>query len=283
MLICANNEKGNMKELLNISTAEIELLLPDLIKLMNKAGEAILNIYKWDITVTTKTDNTPVTQADILSSQIISKGLKTLTPGIIIISEEEVLLPYSLRKTHKYLWLLDPLDGTKEFINRNDEFSVCLALIENGRPIFGIIYVPVTHEYYYGLKGKGSFKINAIGESIKLPVNDLNHSDVVNVVISKSHRSLQDDEYIDKLKKSEKKVETIAIGSALKFGRLAEGIADVYPKFGTTMEWDIAAGQIILEECGGNICTTDGSEPLIYNKMDLHNPFFIAKGASFVI
>lgn len=262
------------------SLEEMKSWLPELFSIMRRAGAAVMEVYAGNFTTTTKTDNSPVTQADIKSHEIISEELGKLTPDLLIISEEATELPFVKRKEQKYIWLVDPLDGTKEFVNRNDEFAICLALIESGIPILGVIYIPVTEVFYYALRDFGAFRLKPGGNIELLPLAKPKSREYVNILTSRSHCSEQDELFIRKFQERAKSAKTQAVGSALKFGLIAEGNADVYPKFGYTSEWDTAAGQVILEESGGKLVTAFGNEPLVYNKENLQNPFFIAWGSA---
>jgi 3'(2'), 5'-bisphosphate nucleotidase len=247
------------------------------------AGEEILEVYKQEFTVDFKEDKSPLTLADRRAHEIISKTLKIT--GLPLLSEEGRHTSYDIRKDWEYFWLVDPLDGTKEFIRRNGEFTVNIALIFNGKPVMGIIFVPVTRVLYFAYLAGGAFKtvvprgnyfIDQILEqasvlpSSKLPAK-------LTVVASRSHMSPETLDYVEGLKKTSAEVEFISIGSSLKLCLVAEGKAHIYPRFGPTMEWDTAAGQAIVEISGGIMITTDAEEPVRYNKPDLLNPWFIAK------
>lgn len=256
-----------------------------------KAGDEILKIYDTDFFVQTKSDNTPVTLADKGASDSI---IKTLTStNIPIISEEEDVLDYEIRKGWTHVWLVDPLDGTKEFVKRNGEFTVNIALVENKQPVIGVIYSPVSKEIYFASKNNGSFKIsqhNVITEinkkekelienlillGKKLPVQKLPKK--YTVVASRSHLSKELNQYIDKLKNVYGDVDTINVGSSIKQCWVAEGKAHEYLRLGTTMEWDTAAGQCILEQAGCQLIDLETNLPMLYNKENLKNNFFIAK------
>jgi 3'(2'), 5'-bisphosphate nucleotidase len=258
-----------------------------------KAGDEILKIYDTDFFVHTKSDNTPVTLADKGASDSI---IETLSPADIpIISEEEDVLDHEIRKTWSHVWLVDPLDGTKEFVKRNGEFTVNIALIENTKPVIGVIYSPVSKEIYFGCRNNGSFKIlqhdvvaeinkkepllidNLILLAKKLPLQQLPKN--YTVVASRSHLSKELNQHIDKLKNLYGNVETINVGSSIKQCWVAEGKAHEYLRLGTTMEWDTAAGQCILEQAGCGLIDLDTNLPMRYNKENLKNSFFIAKQA----
>lgn len=251
-----------------------------------KAGEEILKIYDTDFYVETKSDNTPVTAADKASGKTIEKILGA--SGIPVISEEETLADYNSRKHWPQVWIVDPLDGTKEFVKRNGEFAVNIALAEHGKPVIGIIYAPVLKELYFSAISIGSFKLNAVTASsfddttifdlaIKLPSQKLPKN--YTVVASRSHLSREINDRLATLKNLYGTVDVVNIGSSIKQCWVADGRAHEYPRYGTTMEWDTAAGQCILEQIGGSIINVSTNEPLVYNKADMHNDYFIAKAA----
>ena len=259
---------------------EVENKRKGIFKIIKKAGKEILRVYKSDdFLVEIKSDETPLTIADKKSNQIILNGLKELFPEIPILSEESKKIPYGKRKSWKYLWLVDPLDGTKEFIKKNGEFSINLALIKEHKSVFGLLYFPVSGLLYYAIKGKGVFKIDVNGKISKLPIVRTNKNDkkgLIRVTYSRSHCNQDTKDYIEKIKGYYQNVQLISVGSALKLAWLAEGKADIYPRLAPTMEWDIAAGQIILEESGGRLLEFYKKTPLIYNKEKLQNRWFIA-------
>ncbi len=245
-----------------------------IIKVAYDAGNAILDIYEQDFDVVEKEDNSPLTLADKASNNVIISALKRLYPNIPFISEEEKATAYDERKSWEYFWLIDPLDGTKEFIKKNGEFTVNIALVRNKVSVLGVIYVPVTDEIYFAIEGQGAFKVDSGGGKSKLQVKG--HSkESLKIVASRSHLSKEVEEYIEEKRNHYDKVDCVSAGSSLKFCLVAEGIADVYPRLGPTMEWDTAAGQIIVEEAGGMVL--DNGEKLQYNKEVLRNPFFIVK------
>jgi 3'(2'), 5'-bisphosphate nucleotidase len=248
------------------------------------AGSAeILEVYKKDFDVEFKEDKSPLTLADRNAHQAISTILEKT--GLPVLSEEGKNIPYETRKGWKRFWLVDPLDGTKEFVKRNDEFTVNIALIDDNRPVMGVILVPVTGLLYFATQAAGAFKTivtgsgeNNLGELIgkaeHLPVKS--KVQTYTVVGSRSHLSPETRAYIDKLSETEPDLDFVSIGSSLKLCLVAEGMAHIYPRFGPTMEWDTAAGQAILEISGGRVLIADSSEPVHYNKPDLLNPYFIA-------
>ena len=249
-------------------------LKEEVIKIILEANEAIMKIYlNSEYNIQIKEDNTPVTEADLLAHKIITKGLKKLTPEIKIVSEEDKnSLAFDLKDNKNLYWLLDPLDGTKEFIKRTGEFTCNIALIKNSRPFYGFVSIPTSGHVFHGGKNLGSYKrLNKFKEyAIKcsIPQNPLR------VIMSKSHVNKDTLNYINELKIE---YETVQAGSSLKFIKIAEGEADLYPRLGLTSEWDTAAAHSILEGAGGAVLQLNG-DPVIYNKEDILNPFFIAKG-----
>ena len=240
--------------------------------ILKKAGDKIIEIYnsdKFDV-VDFKHDDSPLTLADIASNNEIVKGLKE-NFDFPIISEELENATYEFRKDFEKFWCVDPLDGTKEFINRNGEFTVNIALIVNESPVFGGIYVPVKDVYYFGVKGEGAFKKEGKGELKKLRVNQ-NSGDWI-AVGSKSHANLAEKEFYEKIGVKE----SFSVGSSLKFCMVAEGIADLYYRSGPTMEWDIAAGHAIVRAAGGEVFKdVNCKEVFTYNKQNLLNGPFLA-------
>jgi 3'(2'), 5'-bisphosphate nucleotidase len=243
-----------------------------------------MDVYSKPFEVEYKEDNSPLTLADKISNDIISSGVKR-TEYSLILSEEMAEVPYEERKKWKNFWLVDPLDGTKEFVKRNGEFTVNIALISNGVPVLGLIYLPVIQTLYYAIKGKGAYRIQEAGKFIyqtieqlqktaeKLPLS--NNKRDYTIIASRSHLSPETEEFINKEEKKHGKVNTISAGSSIKFCLVAEGRADVYPRFAPTMEWDTAAGQVITEEVGKMVLNMETNKPLVYNKKNLVNPFFL--------
>jgi 3'(2'), 5'-bisphosphate nucleotidase len=241
------------------------------------AGQEILEVYEDEskFQITQKADESPLTIADQRANNVICKKLEELTPEIPIISEENKEIPFSERKNFTYAWLVDPLDGTKEFIKRNGEFTVNIALIRKGQIVFGVVYIPVTDEIFWALKEHGAYysKNGQDSQSLQAPSFDIS-DEGLNVVCSRSHLNDDTADFIAKLNKPNK----VSKGSSLKFLILAQGGAHVYPRLAPTMEWDTGAAQIILEESGGKVINVETDEPLDYNKESLRNPFFIAYG-----
>ncbi len=239
--------------------------------LTEEAGKAILEVYGTEFSVKEKEDRSPLTLADSRSHLIISKGLQSRYPDIPVLSEEGKEAPYSVRKDWGRFWLVDPLDGTKEFIKRNGEFTINIALIEGRLPIFGAIYIPVKDVLYLAARGAGCWEISSRGKR-SLKVSPPSAGIPIRVVSSRSHASAKIDSILDLLPEHE----LLSRGSALKFCSIAAGEADFYPRFGPTWEWDTAAGQAIVTEAGGSMINFAG-EPFAYNKPDLLNgPFLVA-------
>jgi len=269
-------------------------VIPQLIRISHEAGTAILEVYNSDFAVGQKDDRSPLTLADMRAHEIIADGLAGSQDWPIpLLSEEGRNIAYDERKTWDMFWLVDPLDGTKEFVKRNGEFTVNIALIRNGQPILGVIYMPVSNTFYFAAEGLGAYRLDgsdAISSgsleaillaSIKLPQTphapiDASSHPRVTVIGSRSHMSPETEQFINDLKAEYQEVDFLAAGSSLKFCLVAEGRVDVYPRFGPTMEWDTAAGQAIVEQAGGRVLRADSQEPLAYNKENLLNPSFIA-------
>ncbi|MBA3646956.1 MAG: 3'(2'),5'-bisphosphate nucleotidase CysQ [Chitinophagales bacterium] len=242
------------------------------------AGKEIMTIYAGEFSVELKGDNSPLTIADQKSNGIIVSSLKKEYPDIPIISEETRLIPFEERSKWNTFWLVDPLDGTKEFIKKNGEFTVNIALMSEGQPILGVVYAPAKNRMWYGIKGEGSFVLNADGSKSALEKgSSWRNLKKVNVVASRSHLSDETLEFVEDLKKEGKEVDFVSSGSSLKFCLVAEGRADVYPRFGPTMEWDTAAGQAVIELAGGRVLNWQTKQRLEYNKENLLNPFFIVE------
>ncbi len=256
-------------ETLSVGDAENQIF-----SILRNAGDAIMRHYhtisKTDINY--KSDNSPVTAADLDSNSIVKEGLLRLFPDIPVISEEDDLPPYQVRKTFQYNWILDPLDGTKEFLAKTGEFCINLALIHHRKPVAGYIYLPAKEKLYYAYAGKGSYEWTPEG-SVKLNCSKFGLQDVgLKVVVSRSHMDPLTRFEIERLRQPQK----IALGSALKFISIASGEADYYPRMIHIMEWDTAAGQILIEEAGGKLEDALTGKPLEYNKQSLINPYFIA-------
>lgn len=249
-------------------------LIEPIVALAVDAGDAILEVYATDFDVQSKSDESPLTQADLASNKRIIAGLAELTPDIPIISEEVGLPPFEVRSEWRRYWLIDPLDGTKEFVNRNGEFTVNIALIDNKRPVLGVVHVPVHKKTYVGCEGHGAELRDGDKSPQAIHVAD-GSSDPVRVVGSRSHRGASLDAYLQELGNHD----MVPMGSSLKFCVVAEGDADIYPRLGLTSEWDTAAAQAVVEQAGGKVLTWDGKSLLYNDKPDILNPFFIVIGA----
>ena len=245
-------------------------LIISTIEIAKEAGEAISQIYNSDFDYQIKKDLSPITAADRLSHKIITERLKILTPQIPILSEENCDIPFKVRAQWTDYWLVDPLDGTKEFINNNGEFTVNIALIKNNTPILGIIHIPITHETYWGSINKGSFYLNENDDVVSISVSN-NHQNPIRIVASRSHPSEMLNDLLDKIID----YEIIKIGSSIKFCHIASGQADCYPRFGPTSEWDTAAGEAIVRYAGGHMVTLNGNLMNYNAKEDYLNPNFI--------
>lgn len=236
------------------------------------AGARILEIYQRGFEVAHKADGSPLTQADRAAHDLICARLCALTPDIPILSEESTDVPAAVRAAWRRLWLVDPLDGTKEFINRNGEFTVNIALVEDGHPVLGVVHVPVTGVSYLACRGLGAFKET---RGARQPIRARAYrGGRATVVASRSHASPETEAFLKSLGESE----VVSMGSALKLCLVADGTADVYPRLGPTMEWDTAAAQCVVEAAGGRV-TDSERRPLRYNKTSLLNPWFLASGA----
>ena len=237
------------------------------------AASQILEIYESDFAIKHKDDKSPLTAADMASHNTICNKLKSLTPGIPVLSEESASLAFEIRRKWQYYWLVDPLDGTREFIKRNGEFTVNIALIEEHLPVLGIVHVPVTGITYFASKENGAYKQLNNGQPQRIQTRSTNPEHIT-VAGSRSHGSERQQAFFEKLGN----IEIFAIGSSLKFCMVAEGIVDIYPRFGPTSEWDTAAAQCIVEEAGGTV-TDETLYRLRYNtKESLLNPNFLVIG-----
>ncbi|EQD72101.1 sulfite synthesis pathway protein [mine drainage metagenome] len=248
-------------------------LYPQVLQLARLAGERILSIYKMDFAIEQKADRSPLTLADLEAHRILKEGLAKLPPGWPVLSEEGTEIPWSERRTWTCYWLIDPLDGTREFVKRNGEFTVNVALIENGEPIFGVVHAPALEESYFGLLGVGAFfsrhenpwrRLHCVSAGRALP----------RVLASRSHGDARLEHFLAQLGPHER----LGLGSSLKFAHIASGEADVYVRLGPTCEWDTAAGQCVLEAAGGAVTSLDFNRLQYNQKPSLHNPFFVAFG-----
>jgi 3'(2'), 5'-bisphosphate nucleotidase len=247
-------------------------LLPRVVQLAREAGEAILKVYgEVDPAVEYKRDNSPLTQADLASHHVIAAGLGSITPDWPVLSEESRQIPFEQRRDWLRFWMVDPLDGTKEFLRRNGEFTVNIALIESGVPILGVVYAPALGKLYYAARGCGAWSQEG-GNA--LPIRAAKAANgVLRVVVSRSHGS--GEENLDHFTGKAERCEFVPMGSSLKFCLVAEGLADLYPRTGPTMEWDTAAAHCVLEQAGGSMSGL-GGERFVYNKPSLLNPGFVA-------
>lgn len=245
------------------------------------AGKAILDVYNSDnFEIQQKSDNSPLTLADRKAHLEIVKALSDT--NIPILSEEGKNIPYEERKQWDRFWLVDPLDGTKEFIKRNGEFTVNIALIEGKRPVMGVVYVPVTDVLYYGSVGNGAFRVDNASKiedwhSHAQQLPQQSKQDTYRVVASRSHMNDDTKEFIGRLEAEHPVIEIVSKGSSLKLCLIAEGKADIYPRFGPTSEWDTGAGHALILASGGRVVLAeDTSTDLVYNKENILNPYFIA-------
>jgi 3'(2'), 5'-bisphosphate nucleotidase len=247
-------------------------LLPHVTALAREAGDAIMTIYDGErLVFDYKQDKSPLTQADIASHDIVLAGLARLSPDWPVLSEESAQIPFDQRSAWGHFWMVDPLDGTKEFLNRNGEFTVNIALIEGNTPNLGVVYAPAIDKMYFAARGVGAFKVDhQVTSQIRAIRRD---NGTTRIMVSRSH-----EESLDRFTRNLSQCEFIAMGSSLKFCLVAECAAHLYPRMGPTMEWDTAAGHCILEVAGGSITDMDGM-PLTYNKPRLLNPGFLAKAS----
>jgi 3'(2'), 5'-bisphosphate nucleotidase len=284
---------------MNGNTVDLKTYILRSIQAAIAAGNAVNEVYhSEDFGVEYKPDQSPLTLADQKSHDIIVNGLREF--DIPILSEEGKDTPYAQRKDWKRFWVVDPLDGTKEFIKRNGEFTVNIALVENSRPVLGTIFVPDSNTLYFAGRNFGAYKLQdgpfaelpetrveskeetqtlldqIIGQSSRLPIENQQRPSLT-IVGSRSHKTAELEAYVGEKRKTHGEVEFISAGSSLKICLVAEGRADVYPRLGPTMEWDTAAGQAIAEHAGARVYQYNTSKPLIYNKEDLHNPWFIVQ------
>ncbi|MDX9815223.1 MAG: 3'(2'),5'-bisphosphate nucleotidase CysQ [Sulfurimonadaceae bacterium] len=247
-----------------------EIDIEDLKNIALKAGEIIMEIYKKDFSIDFKDDKSPLTEADLKSNEFICNELNKLYPNIPIMSEENKQIPYEERKDWEYYFCVDPIDGTKEFIKKNGEFTINIALIKNNIPYLGVVYAPALNELYWA-DGKNSYKNN---EKLPLFINK-NPKEKISVVASKSHLSAETQDFIDKL--DSKKIEQISKGSSLKLCMVAEGVADIYPRLAPTMEWDTTAADAIVRCSGKMTYQYENNKPMVYNKENLLNPWFVVR------
>ena len=246
-------------------------ILPEVLKIADAASEKVMSIYMTDFKVNYKADESPITAADIASHNVIVEGLSNLSQDIPILSEEGAEIPWSERKHWQRFWLIDPIDGTKDFTQRTGEFTVNIALIENGEPILGVVTAPALKEAYWGLRGEGAYKRDNTGHVQRISVAP--PGEAKRVVASKNYLNEDTKAFIDKLGAHE----LVQAGSSLKFCKIAEGHADIYPRLAPTCEWDTGAAHAVLLAAGGKVETLEG-KPLQYGKEDVLNPHFVASG-----
>ena len=251
-----------------------------IISIAEEAGKEIMNIYDTDdFAVTDKSDKSPLTKADKAGNAVIVAALKENFPNIPIISEENKMIEYADRKDWEYFWLVDPLDGTKEFIKKNGEFTVNIALIRKGKPVMGVVGIPAQNKIYYSVEGKGAFRIDPDGSETKLMIHPSKENEI-SLIGSRSHPSPEFDAYLKDMESKYATVNFVPAGSSLKFCLVAEGKADIYPRLGPTMEWDTAAGHAVVLEAGARVKIYGEEKDLQYNKENLLNPFFIVERAN---
>lgn len=246
--------------------------LPDVIKVADEASERVLHIYQSDFKVSYKSDDSPITAADTAAHDIITHGLRRISRDIPILSEEGKDIPWEERKHWRRFWLVDPVDGTKDFTQRTGEFTVNIAMIEDGEPVMGVVIAPALKEAFWGVVGEGAHMRDRTGRVHRIRVSE--PKDVKRVVASKNHLNAETRAFIDRLGEHE----LVQAGSSLKFCRIAEGHADIYPRMGPTCEWDTGAAQAVLVAAGGKVQTVDGKS-MKYGKQDVLNPYFVAAGS----
>lgn len=263
--------------------------LTKLLRICLEAGHEILKVYEQDFDVETKADDSPLTIADQKAHAVIAEGLQSAYESIPVLSEEGRAIPYQERKDWQAFWLVDPLDGTKEFIKKNGEFTVNIALIEGQYPTLGVIYAPVIDTFYFGRQGTGAYKLEQastakvedeselLNKSIQLP--EVQGEETVRVVASRSHMSEETEAFIEKKKAEHERIEVISAGSSLKFCLVAEGKAAYYPRYAPTMEWDTGAGQAVVEAAGGKVIRHEDNKRFYYNRENLKNGWFLTEGS----
>ena len=272
---------GGPRGLLGTPASAPEMISLDRIRaIAADAGTAIMEVYSRDFSVRAKDDASPLTEADLAAHAIIERRLRDEFPQIPLLSEEgSEQVPYATRQHWRRYWLVDPLDGTKEFVKRNGQFTVNIALIDGNRPVAGVVHVPATGTTYWGAESTGSFKSTQAGDAVPIRCGTIPASGNLRVVGSSSHRSTETDRYLQALRLRYSELSFLAVGSSIKICMVAEGAADIYPRFGPTMEWDTAAAHAILNTAGGRLIRHDTGEDLSYNKPDLLNQWFVAEAA----
>lgn len=268
---------------------DMQSVLMTALRAAEAAGREILDVYRGPVDVRLKDDRSPLTEADLRAHHAILSVLNRAFPEVPVLSEESAAIPYDKRASWTAYWLVDPLDGTKEFIKHNDEFTVNIAFLSGKEPAAGVVLAPALGRSYLGAAGVGAFRLDwtpaeplpsewpdVTARAVALPHDATSRP--FTVVASRSHRSPDTESFIDDLRQSHPNLELISAGSALKLCLVAEGAADLYPRFAPTMEWDTAAGHAVCAACGVSVRTHPEDEPLAYNKPDLRNPWFLADG-----
>ena len=256
-----------------MNAPDLSQLLDVALDLAAEAGRRILDVYQSDFAVTHKDDESPLTQADLASHALIAETLGKVAPSIPLLSEEGAGIPYDVRRAWPRYWLIDPLDGTREFVKRNGEFTVNIALIEDHRPVLGVVHAPVLNLTYGAARGAGAFRVDESGARVAVSTCDA--SQPMTVVASRSHRDADTERILARLPPHE----LVSRGSSLKFCLVAEGTALFYPRLGPTSEWDTAAGQCLVEQAGGAVWQLPELVPLAYNRKDsVLNPSFLVVG-----
>lgn len=250
--------------------------LPRIRELAAQAADRILDIYQRGFDVDTKCDGSPLTDADRAAHQVIVTGLAKLTPDIPTLSEESGSHVLDMRQDWEKFWLVDPLDGTREFVKRNDEFTVNIALIDGHRPVLGVVHLPVSGISYFACEGEGAFRCDPEGAERAIHARSY-HGGAATIVTSRSHPGKDLADYLVRFERSQGPFQALAMGSSIKLCLVAEGRADVYPRLGPTSEWDTAAAQCVVEAAGGRVVDSKNS-PLTYNKPSILNPWFFAGG-----
>jgi 3'(2'), 5'-bisphosphate nucleotidase len=252
--------------------------LTTVIAIAKQAGQSIMDVYAGQLDIETKADSSPLTQADLAAHRCIEAGLKRLTPDIPLLSEESAKIPYEVRSQWSEYWLVDPLDGTKEFIKRNGEFTVNIALVQGDQAVLGVVYAPALELLYYA-DTHGAFKQMGNHAAVSIKTRPLDPQDIV-IAGSRSHADERLQHFVDKIEKKLSPVKLIPTGSSLKICMVAEGEADLYPRLGLTSEWDTAAAQCVLERAGGTLTELNGNRLRYNSKESLLNPEFFASASS---
>ncbi len=252
-----------------------------LLSIARQAGDAIMRVYSQDFQVARKGDDSPLTEADLASHTVIVDRLAEEFPGIPVLSEESAdVAPHEERRQWRCYWLVDPLDGTKEFIKRNGQFTVNIALMEGRRPVSGVVFAPARDWMYWGTVGAGAFKSVDQGPAVPIRCRPIPELDAVRVVTSSSHQSPETSAYLDALRANHREISFVHMGSSLKICMVAEGEANLYPRLAPTMEWDTAAAHAVLNAAGGVLLRHGSAHELRYNKEDLRNDWFVAGPSS---